>query len=308
MDSTELDALALLQSKRAEDTTSTPEASEEDADVTEETEEHAESDLEDEAQQEETIETDDEQEESFFDIDGEEITLEQIREWKRGFLREDDYTRKTQSLSAERKEVEAQSAKAAERLQKLDDSIEQLESLLQTEEQAIDWDDLIETDPSQYLKLQKQQKARRDKLEAVQQKRQAEINKAKEEYLNQQMVKIKEMMPDWLDDSGKYTDSATNDINSIHSYLQAKAFSADDINQVVDARLWSVFRDAAKYNAIKDKKPKVDKQLKRAPRVIKPSKGSRKAAKSTPLDEVSKQFRKTGSEADALAYLKARRT
>lgn len=304
-DQSEVDALAFLKAKRTEDTPSAPEASEETAD---EVEEEADSDLEDEAQQEETYEADDAEEESYFDIDGEEITLEQIREWKRGFLREDDYTRKTQSLSAERKEIEAQKAKTTEKLQKLDQSINQLESLLQTEEEAIDWDELIETDPSQYLKLQKQQKARRDKLEAAQQKRQAEIQKAQEEYLNQQMVKVREMMPEWLDETGKYTDTATKDISSIHSYLQAKAFSESDINQVVDARLWAVFQDAAKYNSLKDKKPKIDKQLKKAPKVIKPTKGSRKVAKPSQVDDAAKKFRQSGSERDALAYLKARRT
>lgn len=306
MDSDNADALAFLRSKRADDTQGAPEASEENHDHESE-EVDADSDLEDEAQQEETIETYDEQEESYFDIDGEEITLDQIREWKRGFLRESDYTQKTQSLSAERKEFEGMKAKTQEKLQKLDSTISDLESLLQTEEDAIDWDELIETDPSQYLKLQKKQADRRSKLKAAQDKRQAEVNKAQEDYLKQQMVKMRELAPDWIDETGKYTDSMSSDIGSIQAYLQSKAFSSDDINQVVDARLWAVFRDAARYNSLKDKKPSVDKQMKKAPKVIKPTKGSRKAVKPSRLDDAAKQFKRSGSEKDALAYLKARR-
>lgn len=41
-----------------------------------------------------------------FVIDGEEMTLEQIRELKKGNMRQDDYTRKTQELANQRKEVE----------------------------------------------------------------------------------------------------------------------------------------------------------------------------------------------------------
>lgn len=42
-----------------------------------------------------------------FNIDGEEITLEQIKEWKQNGLRQSDYTKKTQELAQQRKELEA---------------------------------------------------------------------------------------------------------------------------------------------------------------------------------------------------------
>lgn len=302
----EAEALQFLKARRTEDSPGAPEESQEIESSDEE--QQAESYLEDEAEQEEAVEIDDTEEESYFDIDGEEITLDQIREWKRGFLRESDYTQKTQALSSERKEIEGIKQKQAEKLEKLDTTISELESLLQTEEESIDWDELIETDPSQYLKLQKQQKARRDKIDAVKQKREAEMAKAREEYLNQQASKLRELIPDWIDDGGNYTESMSNEIPNIHSYLQSKALGPDDINQVVDARLWAVFRDASRYNAIKDKKPTVDRQLKKAPKVIKPTKGGRKAVRPSHVDEAAKKFRQSGSERDALAYLKAKRS
>lgn len=42
---------------------------------------------------------------SEFDIDGEKVTAEQIREWKRGNMRQSDYTRKTQEIAAIRNEA-----------------------------------------------------------------------------------------------------------------------------------------------------------------------------------------------------------
>lgn len=41
-----------------------------------------------------------------FTIDGEEYTLEQIKEWKQGNLRQSDYSRKTQELAKQRKEMQ----------------------------------------------------------------------------------------------------------------------------------------------------------------------------------------------------------
>lgn len=43
---------------------------------------------------------------SEFDIDGEKFTLDQIKEFRKGYLRQSDYTRKTQEISAQRKEHE----------------------------------------------------------------------------------------------------------------------------------------------------------------------------------------------------------
>lgn len=43
---------------------------------------------------------------SKYDIDGEEFTVDEIREWKKGNLRQSDYTKKTTELAKQRKEAE----------------------------------------------------------------------------------------------------------------------------------------------------------------------------------------------------------
>jgi hypothetical protein len=42
-----------------------------------------------------------------FNIDGEEVTIDQIKEWKQNGLRQSDYTKKTQELASQRRELEA---------------------------------------------------------------------------------------------------------------------------------------------------------------------------------------------------------
>lgn len=39
-------------------------------------------------------------------VDGEEIDLDKVKEWKRGYMRNEDYTHKTQDLAKQRKEVQ----------------------------------------------------------------------------------------------------------------------------------------------------------------------------------------------------------
>lgn len=42
--------------------------------------------------------------ESFFELDGEKLTAQQIKEYKQGYLRQSDYTKKTQEVANQRKE------------------------------------------------------------------------------------------------------------------------------------------------------------------------------------------------------------
>lgn len=51
----------------------------------------------------ESIET--EPQVSTYDIDGEQFTIDEIREWRKGNLRQSDYTKKTQELARQRKEA-----------------------------------------------------------------------------------------------------------------------------------------------------------------------------------------------------------
>jgi hypothetical protein len=43
---------------------------------------------------------------SEIDLDGEKVTLDQIKEYRKGYLRQSDYTRKTQEVAAQRKELQ----------------------------------------------------------------------------------------------------------------------------------------------------------------------------------------------------------
>lgn len=46
-------------------------------------------------------------EETFFEIDGEKLTPQQIKEYRQGYLRQADYTKKTQEIASQRKQYES---------------------------------------------------------------------------------------------------------------------------------------------------------------------------------------------------------
>ena len=76
---------------------------------------------------EEGQETDDDDGEEFLTLDGEDITLEEIREMKKGNLRQEDYTRKTQALADGKKQ-------SLELNDRLTTTITALESMIDEEE------------------------------------------------------------------------------------------------------------------------------------------------------------------------------
>src|SRR5690606_40292122 len=70
-----------------------------------EQEAHAEEQSQDSSPEEASQETEEPSLPDFWEIDGEKVTIDQIREWRKGYLRMDDYTRKTQRLSEREREI-----------------------------------------------------------------------------------------------------------------------------------------------------------------------------------------------------------
>jgi len=301
------DALAYLKSQRK------PEPSQEaPSDVVEEVE--VESPAEPEALAEEVSEEsvsanipdEDVEELGVYLIDDEEVTLEQIQEWKKGTLRESDYTKKTQDLADQRKSYEAKDAKLSAKEEKFNALITDLEQSIDSQESKIDWDELADDDPSLYLKekakIEKKQKA----LDvAKESKKKAEDDK-QALYVSEQQQLLPTLMPHWVDSKGA-TDAMNAELKVIGDYLSKQGFSDQEMNGIVDAKLWPIYSDAAKYRALKDAKPEVAKKLKNAPKVIKPTKAGQRPLNTGVHDEAAKRLKRSGNDADGMAYLKSKR-
>ena len=118
------------------------------------------------------------------EVDGEEITVEELR---RGNLRQRDYTRKTQELAEYRKSVEAQAIEMERERAQYAQMLPALQERLEQKEQEPDWDILYDQDPNMARKAerawQKQQEERQAQIEAVKAERERMQQVEQDRYL-----------------------------------------------------------------------------------------------------------------------------
>lgn len=202
--------------------------------------------------------TDAEESEEVLDLDGEEVTLEQIKEWKQGYLRQSDYSKKTEAIAEKVKAEVAEKGKALiAELDKQSKVTEQLlvvmdaqEKALADEEASIDWDDLDEQGLSS--KTQREIDKRRKAIKDSKAMALKSVEQAKKAKLAQQGSVLVELKPEWSD-----TKVFQDDWKMISEYLLSKGFSDDDISMTAKNML--VYYEAAKAS----QKPKKDPAKKR---------------------------------------------
>jgi len=241
------------------------------------------------------------------EVDGEEITVEELR---RGNLRQRDYTRKTQELAdakrnmqAQFEEVERERAQYAQLLPALE------ERLNQPAEQEPDWDKLYDTDPVMAAKAErqwnKQKEERQGQLEAVRQERErmSRINEERNaqmhaRYVDEQRQILPDLIPEWRD-----TKVAKKEATELRDFLINEGFTEEDVSGLANASLVKLARKAMLYDrgqtrAIKAKtkpKPK-SKTLRTGSRNSQPKP---KAAQTQALQRV----KQTGRVQDAAAAI-----
>lgn len=275
-------------------------------DVPEDSEEHPEGNVETPSEDEneptvveETVET---PEETFFDIDGEQVSLEEIR---KSYLRNMDYTKKSQAMAEERKvyqqnmrdvnEVRSQAIAGIEAIK------QELAIQFRTMEQP-DWDALLEYDPPEYLRQQaawqKREASVRQMYEAEQHLRakQAEYEAEQRQIaLQESNARLMERYPEWKDPA-----VANAALTGLGALLGEYHFRGEELEGISDHRIISLIYD---YHQLREKHksvPQVVAEIEKKPAISvktpsrKPSDASR-AAKD--------KFNKTFSGQDAISVL-----
>lgn len=175
--------------------------------------------------------------------------------------------RKSEQLASERKGVfdEAKSKEIAslqEQAKKFDELSKELESVLAEKEEAVDWDELRDIDPSEYLRQkeihEKRLKVKKDSEDVLK----AEKETRRESTLNSEAFKLKERM-NWVDD-----EAANQDIELARKYVEDLGVSQEEVSELLDHRFWAGMIDAAKYQDLLKKSEK-QKEVKKPPKSIK---------------------------------------
>jgi hypothetical protein len=290
-----------------EDEESTPET---DDDESEEAE--AEESDDDDYEPEENTETegDDAPEVYNVKVDGvdTEVTLDEL---KSGYSRHSDYTKKTQAISEERKQMQEMAVAFQQEVQQTQHTrnqyIQQIGNYVQQglhglqQYGQINWAQLKDEDPLEYVtkrdEFREEQQRVRD-MQSQQQRamqvQQQEGQKAYSDNLESEQAKLMEAMPEWADEK-KRPELA----GQIREYAISAGLSAEEIDSVTDHRHVQILLKAAKYDALQNSDLK-SKKVKRNPKLV--SAGNRKGKGQTNAKKRKSQMNRlseTGSYKDA---------
>lgn len=240
----------------------------------------------------------------------EEITLGDL---KRGHLRHADYTRKTQALAEERKQLAAASDEErnglrAERAQFVQ-GITQLQELQkQFQPQEPNWQELYETDPARYAAERELHRTFAEQQMQLEAARKAALQQSHEDYkrelsayVKEETGKLLEAKPEWKD--AKVAAAAKQDMRAA---ALALGFNDEDLANLTDHRALLVLHKAAEFDKLMAKKAALKPvQVKKAsPRPAKPGN-----ATTVPNSRVSEATRarqrlaKTGKVNDAASAI-----
>lgn len=275
----------------------TPEAAEEAApEVTEEAE--AEPEVEASAETEEEAEESEEAEAEEVDeegpdlyaimVDGNEETVT-LDELTSSYLRQSDYTKKTQAIAEQRKEVEEYQAQVSQERHAIQQERQQYVDALQRviensnlgDWANVDWAALKEQDPIEYVTRKEEFREAQEKIQGAQQEQQRvmalqnqEAHRVHQEALVRENEAMASVLPEWAD-----PDKQRELADKLRVYANSVGYVDEEINSLVDHRSLIVLRKAMLYDQIQNSDVK-SKKVRGKPKVIRAGQGVDKKAQS----------------------------
>jgi len=238
----------------------------------------------------ESEEPDEDEEEELYSVrvDGEEheVTFDELL---KGYSRQSDYTKKTQEVATEKREMESlrdqYSSEVSQIQAERQQYMEALTNIIQNSNMDqftnVDWNSLKENDPIEYVTKREEYREAQEKIQGLQQQHaqaaQRQTSESQLEHqrsLREEYSKLTEALPEWTDD--EYRNKTTA---SLRSYATNNGFTPDELNSLVDHRSILVLMKAQKYDALKSADIK-SKKVKNKPTMARAGSPKRKAEKS----------------------------
>jgi hypothetical protein len=237
------------------------------------------------------------------EVDGETVTVNRD-ELKASYMRQKDYTRKTQELAEQRKAFEAEYQQIASERQQYAQLLGALEQQLQqTAGAEPDWDTLRATDPIEYslqwTEWQRGQQKRQliaAEQQRMQQLAQVEQQKAMAQTLERERQALLAVVPEWKD-----SERAKTEKQMVIEQGKKLGFSDDELAQAFDHRAIVALRKAALYDQLMSKKQTVEQSKPAPQKVVKP--GTKGTVDNSAKRRAEQRFNSTGSIRDAAALL-----
>lgn len=171
--------------------------------------------------------------------------------------------------------------------------------------QGINWTALMDSDPVQAMKLDRQMRDLQSKYQA----KVGEINQAQQyiehqkrqhtsALLQQEQQALMNALPEWSNEA-----VATKEKQQIAADLRARGFPEKDIQELSDHRLLLMAREAMLYRQGKAATAATEKQVRQAPKIIKP--GSTAQKNTSAIQKIHQEVKRTGSRQSVAQYLLA---
>jgi len=290
---------AFLGLMGGEDSQEQPDAAADNQEVSQDADESQEaSDSDDVADQEEV----DEQPRYKVKASGEEVEVT-LDDLIKGYQREADYTKKTQTLAEQRKQVESERV-VIEQAKKERDQYQQRLSVIENALRQAPQENLEalkETDPIGYAVKVAEQTQRDKQLQAINaerqriaQQQQAEQSQHLSQFLAVESQKLAEAIPEYADEQ-----KSVQVKKDIRDYAKKIGWSEEELASVYDSRAVLTLYRAMQYEKLMSNKAGVTKKVSEAPKMFKAGVSRQSDPNAEQTKKAQAQLRKTGRVADA---------
>ena len=231
------------------------------------------------------------------------------KELKDALLRQKDYTQKTQEVAEKRRaadqlaeQVKFQAEFQQAHFQKAVE-VQGLESQLQQYAQ-VDWAELAQSNPAQYLMLDRQQRALQEALN----KGKAEIQHLAHDHAAKAQELRRQAQARCIEEVRKDIPNFGPELlKSIDETGRQFGFSGEELAQVADPRVVRVLHAAMQYQKLQGSKTIAEKKVQDArPVQVKASRAAIPNQQTKSLNDARARLKSTGRPADAEALLAAR--
>lgn len=241
------------------------------------------------------------------EVDGESYQVPEALKDK--IMLQADYTRKTQEVAEQRRQVETAQLQLQQAAQLQQQSLAEYAQLMALDNQLqqyqnLDWNALYESDPAEFVRLKE---ARRDLMDNRTGLASQITSKQQQQFTEQQQLRAKAVeegskilakeIPNWNTEMAR----------TLNSFAVEKfGFTPEEVNQVIDPRVVKLLHKAYLYDKTQSNKPLTDKRVANLPKVSKPGSTAQKTVAQSREADARKALKKTGSIDAAQAVFLAR--
>lgn len=241
-------------------------------------------------------------------VDGKpvQLTKEQIAEAHKGYLRQQDYTRKTMEVAEQRKAADAEAQQARAQRDQYADNLRQILAVNKHHDQESQkWTpETVMEDPVGYqlFTLAAGQRAQQSaeaqaQLQQIEGLQKQEQERAQHDYRMEQQQKLLAKLPEWADPV-----KAKAEAPKIKQYLAGEGFEEAEIGQINDHRLILMAREAMKYRELMAKAKDTALKVAKAPAKVE-APGRQPVAPTDGRTQGMQRLAKSGRVDDAAALI-----